>query len=139
LLQKNYSKAFYSIKFLKKCPELVDHYIPLPTLSLSRYRTKPKAKYEMRSVALFRWHFQPLAVVHFHGALEHGLHLIESTRRLALKNTELATAQCETIRLRLYKIGAIILRNTRRIRFLLSSNYPKQLLFLNIAEKLCPA
>lgn len=63
--------------------------------------------------------------------------LIESTRRIALKNTELATAQCETIRLKLYKIGAIILRNTRRIRFLLSSNYPKQKLFLETAKKLC--
>jgi len=34
-----------------------------------RYRIRPKAKYEMRSVALFRWHSQPLAVVHFRGAL----------------------------------------------------------------------
>jgi len=65
--------------------------------------------------------------------------LMESLRRVALKNTELATAQCETIRLKLYKIGAIILRNTRRIRFLLSSNYPKQALFIETAEKLCPA
>lgn len=65
--------------------------------------------------------------------------LMESTRRIALKNTELATAQCETIRLKLYKIGAIIMRNTRRIRFLLSSNYPKQLLFLETAKKLCPS
>ena len=63
--------------------------------------------------------------------------LMESMRRLALKNTELAKAQCATIRLKLYKIGAIILRNTRRIRFLFSSNYPKQTLFLNIAQKLC--
>ena len=65
--------------------------------------------------------------------------LMESMRRIALRNTELAKAQCETIRLKLYKIGAIILRNTRRIRFLLSSNYPKQALFLETAKKLCPA
>jgi hypothetical protein len=65
--------------------------------------------------------------------------LMESLRRIALKNTELATAQCETIRLKLYKIGAIILRNTRRIRFLLSSNYPKKTLFLETVKKLCPA
>ena len=64
--------------------------------------------------------------------------LIESMRRIALKNTELGTAQCETIRLKLYKIGAIILRNTRHIRFLLSSNYPKQELFLETTKKLCP-
>jgi Transposase DDE domain group 1 len=64
--------------------------------------------------------------------------LMERMRRIALRNTELATAQCETIRLKLYKIGAIILRNTRRIRFLLSNNYPKQALFLETAKKLCP-
>jgi hypothetical protein len=63
--------------------------------------------------------------------------LIESMRRIVLRNTELATAQCETIRLKLYKIGAIILRNTRRIRFLLSSSYPKQELFLETTKMLC--
>jgi len=64
--------------------------------------------------------------------------LMESLRRIALKNTELANAQCETIRLKLYKIGAIILRNTRRIHFLLSNNYPKQELFLETTKILCP-
>jgi hypothetical protein len=34
-----------------------------------RRHIRSKAKYEMRSVALFRWHSQPLAVVHFRGAL----------------------------------------------------------------------
>lgn len=63
--------------------------------------------------------------------------LIESTRRLALRNTELATAQCSTIRLKLYKIGAIILRNTRRIKFLFSSYYPYQKLFFLAANRLC--
>ena len=46
---------------------------------------------------------------------------MESIRRLALHDTELAHAQVGTLRLKLLKIGAIILRNTRRIRFLLSS------------------
>ncbi len=50
--------------------------------------------------------------------------LMEGIRRLALKGTELARAQVGTIRLKLLKIGAVILRNTRRIRFLLSSAYP---------------
>jgi hypothetical protein len=60
--------------------------------------------------------------------------LVESMRRLALKNTELATAYCATIRLKLYKIGAVVIRNTRRIRFLLSNNYPNQLLFFKTAK-----
>ena len=55
--------------------------------------------------------------------------LFEALRRLALENTELANAQPQTIRLTLLKIGAVILRNTRRIRFLLSSSYPHQALF----------
>jgi len=65
--------------------------------------------------------------------------LMDTTRRLALQNTELAQAQCSTIRLKLYKIGAIIVRNTRRIRFLLSKNFPAKDLFMNVAKKLCPS
>jgi len=64
--------------------------------------------------------------------------LIESIRRLALKGTELAHAYVGTIRLKLLKIGAVLLRNTRRIRFLLSSNYPYQNLFRSVAKKLAP-
>ena len=45
--------------------------------------------------------------------------LMEGIRRLALKGTKLARAQVTTIRLKLLKIGAVILRNTRRVRFLL--------------------
>ena len=44
--------------------------ISLPTLNLIRYRIKPTARYEMRSVALFRQHFQLLVEVHFRGAPE---------------------------------------------------------------------
>ena len=47
--------------------------------------------------------------------------LMETIRRLALHDTELAHAQVGTLRLKLLKIGAIILRNTRRIRFPLSA------------------
>ena len=54
--------------------------------------------------------------------------LQEAIRRLALQGTELANAYVGTLRLKLLKVGAIILRNTRRIRFLLSSACPHQLL-----------
>ncbi|MCG8026300.1 MAG: transposase, partial [Candidatus Thiodiazotropha endolucinida] len=64
--------------------------------------------------------------------------LIETIRRLALKETFMARAQVSTIRLRLLKIGAVILRNTRRVRFLLSSAYPNKALFLHAATKLAP-
>ena len=45
---------------------------------------------------------------------------MESIRRLGLPGTELARAQVGTIRLKLLKIGAIILRNTRRIQLRMS-------------------
>ena len=64
--------------------------------------------------------------------------LMEGIRRLGLKDTELARAQVGTIRLKLLKIGAVILRNTRRIRFLLSSAYPYQDLFTRVAARLKP-
>ena len=64
--------------------------------------------------------------------------LLEAIRRTALKGTRLARAQATTIRLRLLKIGAVILRNTRRIRFLLSSAYPDKALFVQVAHRLRP-
>jgi len=64
--------------------------------------------------------------------------LLEAIRRLALKGTELANAYVGTLRLKLLKIGAVILKNTRRIRFLLSSTCPYQALFFHVAAKLAP-
>jgi len=64
--------------------------------------------------------------------------LISGIRRCALKTTQWARAQCGTIRLKLFKIGAVIIRNTRRVRFLLSSSYPYQGTFMQIAAQLTP-
>lgn len=50
--------------------------------------------------------------------------LVERLRTLGLAGTELARAQARTIPLKLLKIGAVVLRNTRRLRILLSSSYP---------------
>ncbi|MEJ1359490.1 MAG: transposase, partial [Candidatus Sedimenticola sp. (ex Thyasira tokunagai)] len=61
-----------------------------------------------------------------------------SIRRLALKGTELARGQVGTLRIKLLKIGAVMLRNTRRIRFLLSSAYPYQDLFALVVARLRP-
>jgi hypothetical protein len=62
--------------------------------------------------------------------------LLEAIRRLALQGTELARAQCRTIRLKLLKIGAVVVRNTRRVRFILSSGYPLQALFFQTVARL---
>jgi hypothetical protein len=65
--------------------------------------------------------------------------LVEAIRRLGLTGTELARAQVETIRLKLLKIGPVILRNTRRIRLLFSSAYPHQNLFRHVCQRLSSA
>lgn len=55
--------------------------------------------------------------------------LCEALRRIGLKGTELARAQVNTIRLKLLKIGVVILRNTRRIQLHFSTAYPFRELF----------
>jgi hypothetical protein len=50
--------------------------------------------------------------------------LVEALRRLALKGTEWAQAQVDTIRRKLFKIGAILRISVRRIVLEMSSAYP---------------
>ncbi len=57
-------------------------------------------------------------------------------RQLALQATELERATAATIRSRLLKIGAAILRNTRRVRVLLASHHPLRELFALAAARL---
>lgn len=54
-------------------------------------------------------------------------------RQAMLVGTQLARASANTIRLRLFKIGAAITKNTRRIRVFLASNHPSQHLFYTLA------
>jgi hypothetical protein len=55
--------------------------------------------------------------------------LIEALRRLALKGTEMAEAQVNTIRLRLLKIGGRIRFTARRVAVSMASGHPWQGLF----------
>ena len=73
----------------------------------------------------FRWLLSSAAYV-----------LMETIRRVGLKGTELARAQVGTIRLKLLKVGTIILQNTRRIRLLMSSGYPYEELFMKVVGRL---
>lgn len=50
--------------------------------------------------------------------------LMQRLRALAVQGTELERAIAATIRVRLLKIGAAILRNTRRMRVMLASHHP---------------
>ena len=62
--------------------------------------------------------------------------LIENIRRTALKGTQFAKSQVTTIRLKLFKIGAVIIKNTRRIKFMFSSAYPWKDEFILISSRL---
>jgi Transposase DDE domain group 1 len=64
--------------------------------------------------------------------------LMESLRRLALAGTELAEATCETIRLKLIKIGTIVVRKLTTVRLHFSSHHPLQQLFRHVAQCLSP-
>jgi hypothetical protein len=65
--------------------------------------------------------------------------LMNAMREISLRETQLEKSQIQTIRLKLLKVGATIIRNTRRIRFILPMGYPYKDLFLQVAQKLCPS
>jgi hypothetical protein len=62
--------------------------------------------------------------------------LMQTLRRVGLEGTELARAQCHTIRTKLLKIGARVRVTVRRIWVAMSSGYPYQRLFARILERL---
>lgn len=65
--------------------------------------------------------------------------LIARLRRLGLEGTALARAQCDTIRLKVLKIGARIRITSRRVWVMLSSAYPHKAVFLQAFENLQPS
>lgn len=65
-----------------------------------------------------------------------GYVLIERLRALALQGTALSSAQVDTLRIKLLKVGAVITRNTRRIRLYLASNWPSADIFEHAARQL---
>lgn len=64
--------------------------------------------------------------------------LIGHLRRVALKGTELAKAQVNTIRVKLLKVAARVTVSVRRVVLHLSSYYPYQQLFTRIVARLVP-
>ena len=67
--------------------------------------------------------------------------LMQALRRLGLKGTKLAKAQCGTIRLKLLKIGAHIRVTVRKVWVSLSESYPYRQLFRQVYQNLiglCP-
>ena len=66
--------------------------------------------------------------------------LMRALREFGLRGTELAPAQCETIRLKLLKIGAVIRITVRKVWVALSEGYPFRAVFEHVWENLrrCP-
>jgi len=62
--------------------------------------------------------------------------LMNAVRRLGLAGTKLARARCDTIRLKLLKIGAAVRVSVRRIWIAMASSFPKQALFLEVFRRL---
>ena len=62
--------------------------------------------------------------------------LVDYVRRVALVGTELAQAQADTIRLKLFKIGAVVCTSVRRLVLHLSGGYPLQELFRLVCQRL---
>ena len=62
--------------------------------------------------------------------------LIQALRRLVLKGTELPKAQCDTIRLKLLKIGTQIRVSVRRVWLSFAESYPYTALFQQVFAKL---
>ncbi len=63
--------------------------------------------------------------------------LMTALRRLGLKNTELAHAQCDTIRLKLLKVGAQIKVTVRKVWVSLSQSWPYREIFTIAYHQLC--
>ena len=62
--------------------------------------------------------------------------LMEALRRLGLKGTELARAQCATLRLKLLKIGALIRVTVRKVWVSMAGGYPYAELFRRVHAQL---
>jgi hypothetical protein len=62
--------------------------------------------------------------------------LLVALRRLGLAGTELAQAQCDTIRLKLRKIGALIRVTVRKVWISLSESFPYRDLFIRVYRNL---
>lgn len=62
--------------------------------------------------------------------------LLQALRRLGLKGTQMATAQCQTIRLKLLKIGAQVKVTVRKIWVSLAGGYPHVEVFAQVYKNL---
>ena len=62
--------------------------------------------------------------------------VLRALRQFGLERTELARAQCDTIRVKLLKIGAVVRVTVRRVWLALSESYPLRAVFMQVWERL---
>jgi hypothetical protein len=62
--------------------------------------------------------------------------VLRALRQFGLAQTELATAQCDTIRVKLLKLGAVVRVSVRRVYLALSEAFPRQAVFGRVWETL---
>ena len=62
---------------------------------------------------------------------------ISMVAHFKLAGTELATATCGSIRLKLLKIGALVTRSVRRVRIAMASSSPDAAVFRRAHARLC--
>jgi len=65
--------------------------------------------------------------------------LMTALQRHGLQGTELATAQCDTLRLKLLKIGALVRVTVRKVWISLAESYPYAALFRRVYDNLVSA
>jgi len=65
--------------------------------------------------------------------------LVDHLRRTTLVGSELEHAEVSTIRLRLFRIGALVKKTVRRLVIRIASSFPGQELFRRVAARLRPA
>lgn len=62
--------------------------------------------------------------------------VLRALREFGLRETELETAQCDTVRLKLLKIGAVVRCSVRRVYVSLSESYPFRSLFERVWNRI---
>lgn len=62
--------------------------------------------------------------------------VMRALREVGLRDTPLASAQASTIRLKLFKIGAVVRVSVRRVSVALSQSYPWQAIFARVYQNL---
>ena len=62
--------------------------------------------------------------------------LVQALRRLGLAGTEMAKAQCDTIRLKIFKIGARVRITVRKVWISFAEGYPYKSIFSQIMSNI---